>query len=72
MVCVHLRALYDLCQTHQLKLGGSDLIRIVCTQCQQHDICPSTIHEEGEPVPSEPEPAPAPAPAPVSDRPDGR
>jgi hypothetical protein len=55
MVCVHLRALYDLCQTHQLKLGGSDLIRIVCTQCQQHDVCPSTIHEDGEVMPP-PEP----------------
>jgi hypothetical protein len=48
MVCVHLKALYDLCQTHQLKLGGHDLIRVVCTQCQKHDICPSTIHEDGD------------------------
>ena len=30
MVCTHLKQLYDLCETHQLKMAGSDLIRIVC------------------------------------------
>ena len=29
MTCVHLRGLYKLCQEHDLKLGSSDLIRVV-------------------------------------------
>ena len=33
MTCVHLQQLYKLCQEHDLKLGGSDLIRVVCHQC---------------------------------------
>jgi len=46
MICVHLRELYSLCEEHQLRLGGSDLIRIVCKQCQKQDTCPSTLRDE--------------------------
>ena len=46
MTCVHLQQLYRLCQEHDLKLGGSDLIRIVCNQCGVQDVCPSMLADE--------------------------
>ena len=49
MACVHLRQLYQLCQDHDLKLGGPDLIRIVCRQCGEQDVCPSNLVEMDEP-----------------------
>jgi hypothetical protein len=46
MTCVHLRQLYKLCQEHDLKLGGSDLVRVVCNQCGVQEVCPSTLTDE--------------------------
>jgi hypothetical protein len=48
MVCTHLRELYELCEKNQLRLGGSDLIRIVCKQCNQEETCPSVLIDEYE------------------------
>ena len=48
MTCKHLRELYDICQTHQLKLSSTDLIRIVCPQCGVEEVCPSVLAEEYE------------------------
>ena len=46
MVCNHLKELYELCESHQLRLGGSDLIRIVCKTCNEHEVCPSMLMDE--------------------------
>ena len=46
MVCHHLKELYELCETHQLRIAGSDLIRIVCKTCDQHEVCPSMLMDE--------------------------
>lgn len=46
MVCQHLRELYQLCEKNQLRLGGADLIRIVCKQCNQEETCPSVLTDE--------------------------
>ena len=46
MVCTHLSELYQLCEKHQLKLGGSDLIRLICRQCEQEETCPSVLMDE--------------------------
>lgn len=46
MVCQHLRELYQLCEKNQLRLGGSDLIRIVCKQCNKEETCPSVLTDE--------------------------
>lgn len=46
MVCNHLRELYRLCETQQLRLSSSDLIHVVCTQCDQQEVCPSTLTDE--------------------------
>ena len=46
MVCQHLRELYQLCEKNQLRLGGADLIRIVCKQCDQEETCPSVLTDE--------------------------
>jgi hypothetical protein len=41
MPCVHLRELYAVCQSHDLKLTSGDLIRLVCPQCGVIETCPS-------------------------------
>jgi hypothetical protein len=46
MTCIHLQQLYELCQEHDLKLSGSDLIHVVCNQCGAHEVCPSTLMDE--------------------------
>ena len=46
MTCIHLRQLYKLCDDHDLKLSGSDLIRVVCNQCGEQEVCPSTLTDE--------------------------
>ena len=46
MTCTHLRQLYQLCQQHDLKLGSSDVIRLVCNECGEQDVCPSTLMAE--------------------------
>ncbi len=46
MTCVHLQQLYKLCQDHDLKLGGADLIHIVCKQCGEQEVCPATLTDE--------------------------
>ena len=46
MACVHLRKLYQLCQDEGLRLGGTDLVRIVCEQCGVQDACPSMLMDE--------------------------
>jgi len=47
MVCTHLRQLYELCQDQQIRLGSSDLVRFVCTQCGEQEVCPSNLMEQG-------------------------
>lgn len=46
MTCMHLQQLYKLCQEQDLKLGGSDLIRVVCQQCDEQEVCPSILMDE--------------------------
>jgi hypothetical protein len=46
MVCQHLHELYELCEKNQLRLGSSDLIRVVCKQCDQEETCPSVLMDE--------------------------
>jgi hypothetical protein len=46
MTCVHLRRLYQLCQEENLRMGGSDLIRVVCHQCGEQEVCPSALMDE--------------------------
>jgi len=48
MTCVHLKKLYALCETEQLRIGGADLVHIVCTQCGEQEVCPSVLMEEYE------------------------
>ncbi|MCY2994589.1 MAG: hypothetical protein NTY19_43000 [Planctomycetota bacterium] len=48
MTCVHLKKLYFLCETEQLRIGGADLVHIVCTQCGEQEVCPSVLMEEYE------------------------
>lgn len=45
MVCDHLRHLYQLCTTQQIRLSSSELVHFVCKQCDSQDTCPSGLME---------------------------
>jgi hypothetical protein len=45
MSCVHLQQLYEFCDREGVKLSSSDLIHIVCRQCNRLEVCPSTLSE---------------------------
>jgi len=54
MPCVHLTQLIQLCEQSQVRLSSSDLIHIVCTQCDKHEVCPSELLvEDGREVTEE-------------------
>ena len=46
--CAHLMQLCQLCQESQLKLSSSDLIYVICKQCQKEEVCPSVLTAEYE------------------------
>jgi hypothetical protein len=48
MVCEHLRHLYQLCITQQIRLSSSELVHFVCRQCDTQDTCPSNLMEYDE------------------------
>ncbi|TWU57815.1 hypothetical protein [Rubripirellula reticaptiva] len=43
MSCAHLKKLYDLCAKEDIKIGASDLVRIVCKQCGEQESCPTLL-----------------------------
>lgn len=46
MTCVHLRQLFELCDENELRFSSSDLVHIVCKQCQRQEVCPSVLLDE--------------------------
>lgn len=64
MTCIHLRKLYQLCQEEHLRIGGADLVRFVCHQCGEQEVCPSLLIDEYEqtdhPDANDSQPPPAP------------
>ena len=53
MPCVHLQQLFKLCQDQEIKLASSDLIHLVCTQCDEKEVCPSVLTDEYDAMHSE-------------------
>ncbi len=51
MSCVHLKKLYELCSAEQLKISGADLVRFVCTQCGEQEVCPTRLMDMSETAP---------------------
>jgi hypothetical protein len=49
MPCEHLQELYALCEKHELRIASRDAIRLVCRQCQEQEVCPSSL-TDGEKV----------------------
>lgn len=43
MACTHLTQLYKLCQENKLSFSSSDLVRIVCKECESEEVCPSAL-----------------------------
>ncbi len=48
MTCKHIKELYAICESHSITLSSTDLIRIVCPQCGEEEVCPSVLCEEYE------------------------
>ena len=48
MVCEHLRHLYQLCITQEIRLSSSELVHFVCKQCDTQETCPSNLMEYAE------------------------
>lgn len=46
MACVHLRQLFELCEQNELRFSSSDLVHIVCRQCERDEVCPSLLVDE--------------------------
>jgi hypothetical protein len=46
MACIHLQQLVKLCEQHEIKLSSSDLIRMMCSQCGEQEVCPSNLMDE--------------------------
>lgn len=46
MPCVHLTQLIQLCEHSHIRLSSSDLIHIVCKQCEKQEVCPSALLED--------------------------
>jgi len=48
MACVHLQELFQLCQNHDLKVSGADLVHFVCEKCNRQEVCPMSMMERQE------------------------
>ncbi len=48
MTCKHIKELYDICESNNMRLSSTDLIRIVCPQCGEEEVCPSVLCDEYE------------------------
>lgn len=46
MICIHVKKLYQLCESEGLKLSSSDLVHIVCEQCGVKEVCPAVMSGE--------------------------
>ena len=49
MPCVHLKELFELCQKHDLQISSHDAVQVVCRQCKEQEVCPSSL-TDGEQV----------------------
>lgn len=43
MPCEHLQALFELCEKHDLHIASQDAIKVVCRQCHQQEVCPTSL-----------------------------
>ena len=43
MPCTHLKELFDLCKKHDLQISSPDAIKVVCRQCEEQEVCPSSL-----------------------------
>ncbi len=55
MPCEHLKELFDLCERHDLAIASRDAIRVVCRQCEQQEVCPTSL-TDGDQVVQIPKP----------------
>jgi hypothetical protein len=49
MPCEHLQELFELCEKHDLQISSHDAIKVVCRQCHEQEVCPSSL-TDGEQV----------------------
>lgn len=45
MTCTHLKEISRVCEDNGLKLGRTDLVRVVCGECGEQEVCPANSVE---------------------------
>lgn len=40
MTCTHLKVIDRVCHEHGLALGRTELVRLVCRECSDQEVCP--------------------------------
>lgn len=45
MPCTRLKQLFEACKESKMPLGGLDVIRFICKQCNVKEVCPSERFE---------------------------
>lgn len=48
MSCKHLKELYEMCVRNNVKLGSTDVVRLVCSQCGVEEECPTLLYTDYE------------------------
>lgn len=43
MPCEHLQELFALCEKHDLQISSHDAIKVVCRQCEEQEVCPTSL-----------------------------
>lgn len=43
MICVHLKEIDRLCHNYKVEISRTDMVRMVCTECGEHEVCPSNV-----------------------------
>ena len=49
MICEHLEEFFAVCDKHGLQIASPDAIKVVCRQCEQQQVCP-TSRTDGDEV----------------------
>ena len=43
MICLSLQIICRVCSDHGIAIGQTDLIRMVCKECSDQEVCPSNL-----------------------------
>lgn len=41
MICTHFKVIQQACSQHGFEIGQADWVRLLCTECKEHEVCPA-------------------------------